>query len=121
MNENELPTRELKLKEEERSRLHEELQRKDCEYNANLTELEAQLNQKSNAINELELQNRQQLFYVENVKNNNKLFRFYSWFENYEIFSIILDFLGREAASHLDYRNKYFFFSFCVLGYILYI
>ena len=88
------------------SRLHEELQRKDREYNANLTELEAQINQKRNAINELELQNRQKLFDVENVKNNIKLLRFYNGFENYEIFSMVLDFLGREAASHLDYRNN---------------
>jgi hypothetical protein len=44
LNESELLTRELKLKEVEMSRLHEELQRKDCEYNANIMELEAQLN-----------------------------------------------------------------------------
>ncbi|CAB3984071.1 Hypothetical predicted protein [Paramuricea clavata] len=105
-NENELLTRELKLKEEEMSRLHEELQRKDREYNANIMELEALLNRKSNAINKLELPNRQKLFNVETVKNNNKLFRCYTGFENFEIFSMVLDFLGREAASHLDYRNN---------------
>ena len=40
------------------------------------------------------------------MKDNNKLFRFYTGFENYEMFSMVLDFLGREAASHLDYINS---------------
>ena len=99
LNENELITQELKLKEEI-SRLHEQLQRKDCEHNTNIMELEAQ-------INELELLSRQKVCSIENVKDNNKLFRFYTGFANYEIFSMVLDFLGREAASHLDgYRNN---------------
>ena len=67
LNENELITQELKLKEEI-SRLHEQLQRKDCEHNTNIMELEAQ-------INELELLSRQKVCSVENVKDNNKLFR----------------------------------------------
>ena len=39
------------------------------------------------------------------MKDNDKLFWFYTGFENYEVFSMVLDFLGRETATHLDYQN----------------
>lgn len=97
--------RELKSKEDEISRLHEKLQQKDCEHNTKMTELTMKLNQESHAKSELEILNRQKVFNVETVKDNNKLFRFYTGFENYEMFSMVLDFLGRETASHLDYIN----------------
>lgn len=34
------------------------------------------------------------------------MFKFYTGFQNYEVFSKVLNFLGREAASKLDYCNK---------------
>jgi len=33
------------------------------------------------------------------------LLRFYTGFVSYEVFSMVLDFLGREIAAHLDYQN----------------
>ena len=32
--------------------------------------------------------------------------RFYTGFDSYETFSMVLDFLGRDAASQLDYKNN---------------
>ena len=32
--------------------------------------------------------------------------RFYTGFDSYETFSMVLDFLGRDAASQLNYKNN---------------
>ena len=55
---------------------------------------------------ELESMFQQSLFNIDNIKNNSKLLRFYTGFPNYEVsFSIVLSFLGRDAASKLVYSN----------------
>ena len=105
-NENEQLKRQLKLKEDEILRLQERLRQNDCEHNTKMTELTMKLDKESKAKVELEISNRQKVFNIATVKDNNKLFRFYTGFENYEMFSMVLDFLGREAASHLDYINS---------------
>ena len=56
----------------------------------NLTDLTMKLYEESKAKAELEILNRQKVFNVETVKDNNKLFRFYIGFENYEIFLMVL-------------------------------
>ena len=104
--ENEQLKQQLKLKEDEILRLQYKLQQNDREHNTKLTDLTMKLCKESKAKEELEVLNRQKVFNVETVKGNNKLFRFYTGFENYEIFLMVLDFLGREAASHLDYLNS---------------
>ena len=45
------------------------------------------------------------LFNINNIKGNPKLSKFYTGFPNYEIFCMVLSFLGREAASQLIYIN----------------
>ncbi len=105
-NENEQLKRQLKLKEDEILRLQEKLRKNDCEHNTKMTELAMKLDKESKAKVELEILNRQKVFNIATVKDNNKLVRFYTGFENYEMFSMVLDFLGREAASHLDYINS---------------
>ena len=69
-------------------------------------ELEKQIKEEQEIRKELELQTTCGKFSVETVKSNDKLFKFYTGFENYQVFPMILDFLGREAASNLDYRNN---------------
>ena len=48
---------------------------------------------------ELESMFQQSLFNSDNIKSSSKLLRFYTGFPNYEVFSIVLSFLGRDAAS----------------------
>jgi len=67
--------------------------------------LENQLEEERRARKELELLIEKKAFSIETVKDNDKLLRFYTGFENYEVFSMVLDFLGRETACHLDYQN----------------
>ena len=69
-------------------------------------ELEKQIKEEQEIRKELELQTTRWKFSVKTVKSNDKLFKFYTGFENYQVLSMILDFLGREAASNLDYRNN---------------
>ena len=45
------------------------------------------------------------LFDIDNIKSSSKLPRFYAGFANYEVFSTVLNFLGRDAASKLVYNN----------------
>ena len=45
------------------------------------------------------------LFNITNSKGNPKLLKFYTGFPNYDIFCMVLSFLGREAASQLVYSN----------------
>ena len=47
---------------------------------------------------ELELLIEKKAFSIETVKDSDKLLRFDTGFENYEVFSMVLDFLGREAG-----------------------
>ena len=93
----------LKLKDEEISCLLEKA--KERQLNNKIQELEKQLEEERSARKELELLAKEKAFSIETVKDNDKLFRFYTGFENYEVFSMVLDFLGRETATHLDYQN----------------
>ena len=95
----------LKLKDEEISCLLEKWQAKERQLNNKIQELEKQLEEERSARKELELLAKKKAFSIETVKDNDKLFRFYTGFENYEVFSMVLDFLGRETATHLDYQN----------------
>ncbi|XP_022805897.1 uncharacterized protein LOC111343029 [Stylophora pistillata] len=80
-------------------------QTKERDLLARIKELERQLEEERSARKELELLMKKKEFSIESVKENDKLIRFYTGFENYEMFSTALDFLGREAASMLDYHN----------------
>ena len=95
----------LKLKDDEMSCLLEKLQTKERELNEKIQVLENKLQEERNARKELELLIEKKAFSIETVKDNDKLLRFYTGFENYEVFSMVLDFLGRETAAHLDYQN----------------
>ena len=55
---------------------------------------------------ELAIMFQQSLFNIDNIKSNSKLLRFYTGFPNYEVFSIVPSFLGRDAASKLVYTEK---------------
>ena len=85
--------------------LLEKLQTKERELNEKIQVLENKLQEERNARKELELLIEKKAFSIETVKDNDKLLRFYTGFENYEVFSMVLDFLGRETAAHLDYQN----------------
>lgn len=95
----------LQLKNDEISCLLEKWQTKERELNKKIQELENQLEEERSARKELELLIEKKAFSIETVKENDKLLRFYTGFENYEVFSMVLDFLGRETADHLDYQN----------------
>ena len=97
---------ELKLKGERLSQLQEEWKSKEQELNNRIKELEKQLEEQINARKELEMLHSRGTFNIETVKENDKLFRFYTGFESYSLFTTVLDFLGREAASRLDYRTE---------------
>ena len=101
----ELLMEKLKEKEEEVKRLNEclEVQRKELE--EELTEKMKQLELERELRKELESMFQQSLFNIDNIKSNSKLLRFYTGFPNYEVFSIVLSFLGRDAASKLVYSN----------------
>ena len=94
----------LKEKEEVK-RLNEclEVQRKELE--EELIEKMKQLERERELRKELESMFQQSLFNIDNIKNNSKLLRFYTGFQNYKVFSIVLSFLGRDAASKLVYNN----------------
>ena len=96
----------LLLKEKEILHLNEQCRAKENTLNIKVKELETALEQEREARKELEIMAKRNLFSIENLKNNDKLLRFYTGFENFELFGMVLDFLGREAASHLDYRNR---------------
>ena len=71
--------------------------------NNKIQELVNQLEEERSARKELELLIEKKAFCIKTVKDNDKLLRFYTGFENYEEFSMVLDFLGRETAAPLDY------------------
>lgn len=95
----------LKLKNVEMSCLLEEWKTKEREWKNKIQELENQLEEERSARKELELLIEKKAFCINTVKDNDILLRFYTGFENYEVFSMVLDFLGRETAAHLDYQN----------------
>ncbi|PFX17375.1 hypothetical protein AWC38_SpisGene18310 [Stylophora pistillata] len=95
----------IKVKDDEMSCLLETWQTKERQLNKKIQELESQLEEERSARKELELLIDKKAFSIETVKDNDKLLRFYTGFENYEVFSMALDFLGRETAAHLDYQN----------------
>ena len=95
----------LKLKDDDMSCLLETWHTKERELNNKTQELENQLEEERSARRELELLSEKKAFSIETVKDNDKLVRFYTGFENYEVFSMVLDFLGRETSALLDYQN----------------
>jgi len=80
--------------------LLEEWKTKECEWNNKIQELENQLQEERSARKELKLLIEKKGFCIVSVKDNDKLLRFYTRFENYEVFSMVLDFLGRETAAY---------------------
>ena len=64
-----------------------------------------QLEQEREFSTEMENMFQKSLFNINNIKGNPKLLKFYAGFPNYEIFCMVLSFLGREAASQLIYSN----------------
>ena len=103
---NEQLRRELKLMEEKFTCLQNDYEATQSEMSNKIGELEKQIKEEQEIRKELELQTTRWKFSVKTVKSNDKLFKFYTGFENYQVLSMILDFLGREAASNLDYRNN---------------
>ena len=95
----------LKEKEEEVKRLNECLEVQMKELEEELIEKMKQLERERELRKELESMFQQSLFNIDNIKNNSKLLRFYTGSPNYEFFSIVLSFLGRDAASKLVYSN----------------
>lgn len=96
---------ELQLKEAEIDKLLEQQKLKEEKLNSKIRELEQKLEEEVNARKELEMLHSKGKFSIETVKDNDKLIKFYTSFCNYSEFSMVLDFLGRDAASNLDYRN----------------
>ena len=86
-------------------RLLEKWQAKECLLNKKIQELENQLEEEWSARKELELLIEKKAFSIETVKDNDKLLRFYTGFENHEVFPMVLDFLGRETVAHLARRE----------------
>lgn len=71
-----------------------------------ISELERELKEEREFRMNLEQNLSASIFNIDNIKKSDKLFKFYTGFQNYEVFSKVLNFLGREAASKLDYGNK---------------
>ena len=71
-----------------------------------ISELEKLLQEERSNKKELEILCTRRAFNIDSIKNNNKLMRFYTGFDSYETFSMVLDFLGRDAASQLNYKNN---------------
>ena len=87
----------LKLKDDKISCLLEKWQTKERKLNQKIQGLENQLEEERSARKELELLIEKKAFRIKTVKDNG--------YENYELFSMVLDFLARETAAHLDYQN----------------
>ena len=86
----------LKEKEEEVKRLNQSLEVQRKELEEELIEKMKQLEQEREFRKELESMFQQSLFNIDSIL---------SWFPNYEVSSIVLSFLGRDAASKLVYSN----------------
>ena len=80
-----------------------EVQRKELE--EELTEKMKQLELERELRKEFESMFQRSLFNIDNIKSNSKLLRFYTGFLNYEVCSIALSVLRRDAASTLVYSN----------------
>ena len=78
---------------------------KERELNKKVQVLKNPLEEERSARKKLELFIKKKASSIETVKDNDKLLRFYTVFENYEAFLMALDFLGRVTAAHLDYQN----------------
>jgi len=104
-NKQELLMEQIKDKEEEVKRLKRclEVERKELE--EELIEKMKQLELERELRKELESVFQQSLFNIDNIKSNSELLRFYIGFPNYEVFSIVLSFLGRDSASKHIYSN----------------
>ena len=102
----ELLMNQLEAKKDEVRRLNELLETQRNELEDELTEKMRQLEQERELRKELENIFQKSLFNINSIKGNPKLFKFYTGFPNYEIFSMVLRFLGREAASQLVYSNS---------------
>ena len=87
-------------------RLNELLETQRKELEEELTEKIKQLEQERELRKELENMFKKSLFNINSIKGNPKLLKFYTGFPNYGIFSMVLSFLGREAASQLVYSNS---------------
>jgi len=94
----ELLMEQLKEKEEVKH-LNECLEVQKKELKEELIEKMKQLELEWELREELESMFQQSLFNSDNIKSSSKLLRFYTGFPNYEVFSIVLSFLGRDAAS----------------------
>ena len=101
----ELLMEQLKEKEEEVKRLNERFEVQRKELKQELTEEMRRLELERELRKELESMFQRSLFNIDNIKSNSKLLRFYTGFQNYEVFGIGLSFLGRDAASKLVYNN----------------
>ncbi|XP_068749492.1 uncharacterized protein [Montipora capricornis] len=102
----ELLMNQLEAKKDEVRRLNELLESQKKELEDELTEKMRQLEQERELRKELENTFQKSLFNINSIKGNPKLFKFYTGFPNYEIVSMVLSFLGREAASQLVYSNS---------------
>ena len=85
--------------------LLEEWKTKEREWKNKIQELENQLEEERSARKELELLIGKKAFCIVSVKHNDTLLRFYTGFENNEVFAMVLDFLGKETLAHLDHQN----------------
>ena len=86
----------LKEKEEEVKRLNQSLEVQRKELEEELIEKMKQLEQEREFRKELESMFQQSLFNIDSIL---------AWFPNYKVSSIVLSFLGRDAASKLVYSN----------------
>ena len=86
--------------------LKEQLTKTEQDLQKQIEELKLQLEEEKKARNEMEMLLKKHIFRIENIKTNDKLLRFYTGFANYEIFTMVLDILGRDAAANLNYQNK---------------
>ena len=89
----ELLMEQFKAKEEEVRRLNELLETQRKELEDELTEKMKQLEQEREFSKEMENMFQKSLFYINNIKGNPKLLKFYTGFPNYEIFCMVLSFL----------------------------
>lgn len=88
------------------NKLKQQLIDTELDLRKQLDELKLELQEEREARKGLEMLLKKNIFRIENIKDNNKLLRFYTGFDNYETFSMVLNFLGRDAAANLNYQNR---------------
>jgi hypothetical protein len=96
----------LQSMESKLKRTEELLERRIAELELQVKESERKIKEEREAREILEQKLLENVFSIDNIKNSDKLFKFYTGLQNYYVFCRLLDFLGREAASRLDYGNK---------------